>query len=187
MTLKFLLEKPDFFAIARDVGGKTARHSMDSEYKANRVQAPDDLIRQIQESHQMIADLGVPAFGFAGYEADDVIATFVRKARQQNGLHTTIISSDKDLKQLINETTDVLDPMKNKRTNYRDFIAEWGFPPQYIADYLALLGDTSDNIPGVFGIGSKGAKTLIRDYHTIDEIYRNLDKLTPSLAQKLKS
>lgn len=84
MTLKILMDKPEYLAIARDVGGKTARHDMDENYKANRTEAPDDLIRQFHLSHQMIADLRIPAFGFSGYEADDVINTRVQKAKTQS-------------------------------------------------------------------------------------------------------
>ena len=81
MTLKLLIDQPEYLAIARDVGGKTARHDMDVNYKANRVAAPDDLIRQLQASHQMITDMRIPAFGFPGYEADDVINTWAKKAQ----------------------------------------------------------------------------------------------------------
>ncbi len=125
MTLKLLMDKPEYLAIARDVGGKTARHDMDENYKANRVEAPEDLIRQFHLSHQMIADMKIPAFGFPGYEADDVINTWVQKAKLQSGTHATIVSSDKDLKQLICQTVDSFDPMKNKKTNYLDFVREF--------------------------------------------------------------
>ena len=84
MTLKLLMDKPEYLAITRDVGGKTARHDMDENYKANRVAAPDDLIRQLQASHQMIADLRIPAFGFPGYEADDVINTWALKGKAKS-------------------------------------------------------------------------------------------------------
>lgn len=98
---------------------------MDENYKANRVQAPDDLIRQLQLSHQLIADMRLPAFGFPGYEADDVINTRAQKSLHQSGLHTTIVSSDKDLKQLICQDIDSFDPMKNKKTNYIEFKKEF--------------------------------------------------------------
>ena len=126
MTLKLLMDSPEYFAIAWDVGGKTARHEMDENYKANRVAAPDDLIRQFHLSHQMIADMRLPAFGFPWYEADDVINTRTQKAKQQSWLHSTIVSSDKDLKQLICQSVDSFDPMKNKKTNYLEFKKENG-------------------------------------------------------------
>jgi len=176
MTLKLLIDKPEYLAITRDVGGKTARHDMDENYKANRVAAPDDLIRQLQASHQMIADLRIPAFGFPWYEADDVINTWALKGKSQSWLHTTIVSSDKDLKQLICENIDSFDPMKNKKTNYYEFIKEFWFEPLLLADYLALIGDTSDNIPGVAGIGPKTATNLIKEFWTIEEIYKYLEK-----------
>lgn len=185
MTLKLLMDKPEYLAIARDVGGKTARHDMDENYKANRVAAPDDLIRQLQASHQMIADLRIPAFGFPGYEADDVINTRALKGKAQSWLHTTVISSDKDLKQLICETIDSFDPMKNKKTNYYDFIKEFWFEPSLLADYLALIGDTSDNIPGVAGIWPKSATDLIKEYGTIEDIYNNIDNIKKVIQTKL--
>lgn len=175
MTLKLLLDQPEYFAIAWDVGGKTARHDMDVNYKANRVAAPEDLIRQLQESHQMIADMRLPAFGFPWYEADDVINTWATKAKQQSWLHTTIVSSDKDLKQLICQSVDSFDPMKNKKTNYIDFLKEFWFEPPLLADYLALIGDTSDNIPGVAGIGPKTATDLIKQFWTVENIYKQLE------------
>lgn len=185
MTLKLMSEKPDFFAIARDVGGKTARHDMDENYKANREQAPDDLIRQLQASHQMIADLRIPAFGFPWYEADDVINTWVQKAKVKPGTHATIVSSDKDLKQLICQDIDSFDPMKNKKTNYLDFVREFGFEPPLLADYLALIGDTSDNIPGVAGIGPKSATDLIKEYGTVEHIYNNINHIKKAVQAKL--
>ena len=185
MTLKILMDKPEYLAIARDVGGKTARHDMDENYKANRTEAPDDLIRQFHLSHQMIADLRIPAFGFPGYEADDVINTRVQKAKTQSWVHATIVSSDKDLKQLICETVDSFDPMKNKKMNYLDFVREFGFEPALLADYLALIGDTSDNIPGVAGIGPKSATDLIKEYGTVENIYNNVDYIKKAIQSKL--
>lgn len=185
MTLKLLMDKPEYLAITRDVGGKTARHDMDENYKANRVAAPDDLIRQLQASHQMIADLRIPAFGFPGYEADDVINTWALKGKSQSWLHTTVVSSDKDLKQLICESIDSFDPMKNKKTNYYEFIKEFWFEPSLLADYLALIGDTSDNIPGVAGIGPKSATDLIKEYGTVENIYNNIDSIKKAVQTKL--
>lgn len=185
MTLKLLMDKPEYLAIARDVGGKTARHDMDENYKANRTEAPDDLIRQFHLSHQMIADLRIPAFGFPGYEADDIINTRVQKSKQQSWLHATIVSSDKDLKQLICETVDSFDPMKNKKTNFLDFTKEFGFEPALLADYLALIGDTSDNIPWVAGIGPKSATDLIKEYGTVENIYNNIEHIKRAVQTKL--
>lgn len=185
MTLKLLMDKPEYLAIARDVGGKTARHDMDVNYKANRVEAPEDLIRQFHLSHQMIADMKIPAFGFPGYEADDVINTWVQKAKSQSGTHATIVSSDKDLKQLICQNVDSFDPMKNKKTNYLDFVREFWFEPELLADYLALIGDTSDNIPWVAGIGPKSATDLIKEFGTVENIYNNIDNIKKAIQTKL--
>lgn len=185
MTLKLLLDKPEYLAIARDVGGKTARHDMDENYKANRVAAPDDLIRQIQLSHQMIADMKIPAFGIPWYEADDVINTWALKGKSQAGIHTTIVSSDKDLKQLICQNIDSFDPMKNKKTNFLDFVKEFWFEPALLADYLALIGDTSDNIPGVAGIGPKSATDLIKEYGTVENIYKHITQIKKAVQNKL--
>lgn len=176
MILKLIFEKPEYFALCRDVWWKTARHEMDETYKANRGPAPDDLIRQLQLSHQLASDLRIPSFWYPWYEADDVIATWVTKAKQMSWLYTTIVSSDKDLKQLISDQVDCWDPMKNKRINYQSFVKEYGFDPIFVADYLALIGDSSDNIPGVDGIGPKTALELIQQYHTIEEMYSLIDQ-----------
>ena len=187
MTLRILMDKPEYLAIARDVWGKTARHDMDENYKANRVEAPDDLIRQFHLSHQMIADMKIPAFWFPWYEADDVINTWTQKAKNELGIHTTIVSSDKDLKQLICQNVDSFDPMKNKKTNYIDFVKEFWFEPLLLADYLALIWDTSDNIPGVAGIGPKSATDLIKEYWTVENIYNNIEYIKKAVQNKLIS
>lgn len=176
MILKLMIDQPDYFALCRDMGGKTVRHEMDENYKANRVEAPDDLIRQLILSHQLADDLRIPTFGYKGYEADDAIATRAHKAQEISWLYTTIVSSDKDLKQLIGEQVDYRDPMKNKRTTFQTFIKEFWFEPQHMADYLALIGDSSDNVPGVDGIWPKTAIELIQRYRTVEQMYTEIDQ-----------
>ncbi len=185
MMLKLLNEQPEYLAIARDVGGKTARHEMDENYKANRTAAPDDLVRQLRLSHQLATDLRVPAFGYPWYEADDVLATRVEKVKDVPWLYTTVVSSDKDLKQLIGERIDIFDPMKNKRTDQFIFAKEFGFAPAQMADYLALIGDVSDNIPGVAGIWPKTATDLIKQFGTVEDIYNNIENIKKPIQEKL--
>lgn len=114
-----------------------------------------------------------------------MINTWVHKARCQDGVHSTIVSSDKDLKQLLSQAVEVFDPMKNKTTRYHDFLKEFGFEPHLLADYLALVGDSSDNVPGVPGIGPKSASELIKKYGSLDEMYANIEHITGALQKKL--
>ena len=178
MFMQILLQDYEHIAIARDAWSKTVRHDAFVDYKANRAKAPDDLSEQIVRTHELITDLRIPSFVYPGYEADDIIATRAYKAYANPNMYTTVMSSDKDLKQLINDRVDVRDPMKNKKTNLSDFQREFGFAPAHMRDYLALIGDASDNIPGIAGIGPKTASDLIKQYGSIEAIYADIDGWT---------
>lgn len=155
MILKLFFDSPDYFVLTRDAPHKTLRHEMFGDYKANRPPAPDDLKQQIGKTKELIGQIGIPVLEVPGYEADDLIASVAKQAEKDEHIHTRIFSSDKDLKQLLSSTLVFQDPMKGVETDTTSFVQQYGFAPGLIVDYLALVGDASDNIPGVKGIGKK--------------------------------
>ena len=179
------MDKPDYLVIARDAPTKTLRHEMDANYKANRPEADPDLKRQIPYTQELIAQLHIPSMQIPGFEADDIIATFARKHKTHDDMQIVVVSSDKDLKQLIDDNVICKDAMKWIDTTKQSFEKEYGFSPQYMLDYLTLIGDASDNIPGIPGIGPKRAQTLIQKYHTIENLYEHLDEMSEDLRSKL--
>jgi len=185
MILKILAEKPDYFVIAWDSPVKTHRHESFPEYKANRKKMEDDFKQQIPITQKMIEDMKLPSLIFPGYEADDIISTLVNIYKSDSELVIDIYSSDKDLKQLLNNNVFCVDPMKNNRVDTKQFMQEFLFKPSLMLDYLALIWDSSDNIPGVAGIGPKKASDLIKKYGWIDNIYSHIDELSPDVKQKL--
>lgn len=185
MILKILAEKPDYFVIAWDSPTKTHRHESFPEYKANRKKMEDDFKQQIPITWKMIEDMKLPSLIVPGYEADDIIATLVQTFKGDPELVIDVYSSDKDLKQLLDHNVFCVDPMKNNRVDTKQFLQEFLFSPGLMLDYLALIGDSSDNIPGVAGIGPKKASDLIKQYGGLDNIYAHIDDLPPDLKQKL--
>lgn len=185
MILKILAEKPDYFVITWDSPVKTHRHESYPEYKANRKKMEDDFKQQIPITQEMIEKLHLPNLVIPGYEADDIIATLVETYKSDQDLVIDVYSSDKDLKQLLDKNVFCVDPMKNNRIDTKKFMQEFMFSPALMLDYLSLIGDSSDNIPGVAGIGPKKASDLIKQYGNIDEIYAHIENLTPDLKQKL--
>lgn len=185
MILKILAEKPDYFVIAWDSPVKTHRHESFSEYKANRKKMEDDFKHQIPITQKMIEDMKLPSLVIPGYEADDIIATLVNKYKSNPELVIDIYSSDKDLKQLLDNNVFCIDPMKNNRVDTKQFLQEFLFSPVLMLDYLALIWDSSDNIPGVAWIGPKKASDLIKKYGGLDNIYAHLDELPVDIKQKL--
>ena len=170
----------------------TFRHKMYSEYKANRQKAPDDLHEQVPLVEEFLAALGVPGLRADGYEADDIIATLAMRCRAEKR-QCYIISSDKDLLQLAGEGTYELRPPKAAKSEGgvlelvgpAEVKAEWGVNPEKVLDLLSLVGDASDNIPGVRGIGEKTAVKLIARYGSLDEIYKNIAGIEGSVGRKL--
>lgn len=179
--------KPAFIFAAMDSRTKTFRHEMYEEYKATRSKTPEDLHAQIPWIEEVLSALGIPVLQCDGYEADDVIAT-VAKRCAQNGRTCRILSGDKDLMQLVNDSTQILKPDNGatwKVTGTDGVEAEWGVRPEQLLDLLALFGDTSDNIPGVAGIGVKTAAKLLSQYKTLDGIYEHIDEIKGAAKQKL--
>ena len=184
ILMKLMMQKPEYLLITRDLPSPTKRHQMDSDYKANRPEVPEDFKQQIPRVQQTVADLGIPHIGVPGYEADDVIATVVRRLQDEK-VTTFIVSSDKDLKQLLGPETFVLDPMKDSIYGETDFVQEYNFAPQHMLDYLSLVGDTADNIKWVPGIGPKSASQLVQTYHTVENIYDHIEEIPASTQKKL--
>ncbi|MBO4532152.1 MAG: DNA polymerase I [Treponema sp.] len=180
--------KPDYIFAAMDSKTKTFRHEMYPEYKATRNKTPEDLHAQIPWICEILEALGVPVLQCDGYEADDVIATVAKKCTDQ-GWECRILSGDKDLMQLVNDTTLILKPESGaqtwKLTDANGVAAEWGVPPAKLLDLLSLYGDTADNVPGVHGVGVKTASKLLTDYGDLDGIYAHLEEIKGALHQKL--
>ncbi|MBI4464960.1 MAG: DNA polymerase I, partial [Acidobacteria bacterium] len=160
--------QPEYVAAVFDLSGPTFRHETFAEYKANREEMPEDLAEQLPYIHRVLEAFRVPMVAQQGYEADDVIGTVARQAAAQN-LQVFIVSSDKDMLQLVEERVWVLNPMKDDLVYDRQKVAEaLGVRPEQIPDVMALQGDTIDNIPGAPGIGEKGARELIQKFGRVE-------------------
>ena len=160
---------PTHFAVIFDYSAKTFRNELYAEYKANRSAPPDDLIPQFGLIREATRAFGLPCIEMEGFEADDLIATYARLAREAEG-DTTVVSSDKDLMQLVGPFVRMYDPMKDKRIGIPEVVEKWGVPPEKMIDLQAMTGDSIDNVPGIPGIGPKTAAQLL-------EIYGDLDTL----------
>ncbi|UCF65369.1 MAG: DNA polymerase I [bacterium] len=187
--LKILMdEKPDYLAVVFDTKEPTFRHQKYPEYKATREKMPEEMIIQYPRIIELVDAFDIPFLEKPGYEADDVIATLARQASEQ-GIETLMVTGDKDFMQLISPLSKmyVIRPGKDVEILTLDLLKErFNMTPEQVIDYLALMGDSSDNVPGVPGVGEKTAKELIKDYHDLDNLYQNLDKITKkALHQKL--
>ena len=165
-------ERPTHFAVIFDSARKNFRNEIYSDYKANRSDAPDDLIPQFDFIRKSVLAFNLPSIEQINYEADDLIATYVDQISKAGG-KSTIVSSDKDLMQLHGKNTRIFDPMKNKFLGMEDIKTKFGVEPEKIIDVQALAGDTSDNVPGVPGIGIKTASELINKFGSLEELLKN--------------
>ncbi|MDP0270613.1 DNA polymerase I [Glaesserella parasuis] len=168
--------EPSHIAVVFDAKGKTFRDELFEQYKSHRPPMPDELRLQIQPLHAMIKALGIPLLSIEGVEADDVIGTLAVQASQA-GKHVLISTGDKDMAQLVNDHIMLINTMNNTLLDREGVIEKYGIPPELIIDYLALLGDSSDNIPGVKGVGEKTAIALLQGIGSMQAIYANLDKV----------
>jgi DNA polymerase I len=178
-------EKPDYIAVAFDTG-KTFRDKIFPAYKGTRAKMPDDLTPQIKRIREMVDAFNIPRLELEGYEADDVLGSIARIAAEQ-GLGVKIITGDRDLLQLVNDRTTVY--LAGDDQNYitdEDVTNKLGVPPAQVVDYKALVGDKSDNIPGVSGIGEKTAISLIQKFQTLENIYQNIDQVENRWRNKLE-
>ena len=179
-------ENPQYIIVAFDKG-KTFRHEKYDDYKGGRVETPNELKIQFPLAKKLLTAMGIKFYEIDNYEADDILGTFSKFCDDDPDFIGTIVSSDKDLLQLISKDIDIK-LLKQKdyiRYNEQSFEAEYGIKPINVIDLKALMGDSSDNIPGVKGVGEKTALKLLREYGTLDNIYNNIDKISGKLKEKL--
>lgn len=182
-------DRPDYIAVAFDTG-KTFRDQLFPEYKATRAKMPDDLRPQIERIRQVVDAFNIPRLEMEGFEADDVLGSIAKQAAAQ-GLGVKIITGDRDLLQLVGDHIIVNLPEGGKLADAKDYItdddvrAKFGVPARLVVDYKALVGDTSDNIPGVKGVGEKTAQGLFEKYSSLDDIYAHLDEISAKVSEKL--
>lgn len=189
MMLKLLDDvKPEYLAICFDRGAPTFKMNMYAGYHENRPKMQDDLASQVPRLHEAIDRIGIPHFGVDGFEADDLLGTLSRQATEEK-LETIIVTGDRDLLQLVNEKVKILMPLVGITKTMlfdEDRVEEkYGVRPDQFIDYKALVGDQSDNYPGVTGIGPKTAAHLLQKFGTLEGLYRHLGEINPPTAEKL--
>ena len=168
--------KPTHFAVIFDSARKNFRNEIYSEYKANRAEAPDDLAPQFEYIRKSVEAFNLPSIELLNYEADDLIATYAKKITEA-GAKVTVISSDKDLMQLVSKKVRLYDPMKSKEIGEKEVIEKFGVKPEQVIDVQSLAGDSSDNVPGVPGIGIKTAAELINKYKTLENLLNKASEI----------
>ncbi|RUS00373.1 DNA polymerase I [Pectobacterium polaris] len=177
MLRSLLLQyQPSHVAVVFDAKGKTFRDELFENYKAHRPPMPEDLREQIEPLHQMVKAMGLPLLAVSGVEADDVIGTLAVQA-EKVGKPVLISTGDKDMAQLVTPSVTLINTMNNSILGPQEVCDKYGIPPELIIDFLALMGDASDNIPGVPGVGEKTAQALLQGLGGLDSLYSNLDKI----------
>lgn len=185
MLLKILRDhRPDYVAVVFDEKGPTHRHEAFKDYKAQRPPMPQGMSAQIPYIHRVVEALSLPVIRQAGYEADDLIGTLAKKGESE-GLDVVIATSDKDMFQLLTPKTRIYDPVKDKWFGEADSQVRFGVEPARVVEIMGLMGDASDNIPGVKGIGEKTAVKLITQFGTIEELLNRIEEVTPAKTKKL--
>ena len=184
----FEIQKPEYFGVVLDSTVPTFRHEMYPEYKANREKAPDDLHAQVPVIQEILKAMKIKSVRMDGYEADDIIAYFAKRCADE-GRECYIITGDKDLLQLVGKGVKIMKPDKGDYQILDESNVEevWGVRPDQIIDYLALTGDSADNVPGVRGIGPKTAVKLLVDFDTLEGVYENMDKHSAGVQKKLEA
>ncbi|RCL03060.1 MAG: DNA polymerase I [Candidatus Tokpelaia sp. JSC189] len=167
---------PTHFAVIFDYSSKTFRNEIYPQYKAHRKKPPEDLIPQFALIRQATHAFNLPCIEKEGFEADDIIATYAQKA-EQAGMDVTIISSDKDLMQLVNDHISMYDSMKDRQISIPEVIEKWGVPPEKMIDFQAMTGDSTDNVPGIIGIGPKTAVQLIETFGDLDTLLKRAEEI----------
>lgn len=184
-------QKPDYIAVAFDKKGPTFRHKAFEAYKATRIKAPQELYDQIPLVKNVVETFGIPHFEVAGFEADDILATIVEKLAPQKNIQVFIATGDFDMFQVISTHCFILYPAKGFKDaeifKTADVEKKYGLHPNQIPDFKGLAGDHSDNIPGVHGIGEKGAKELLQKFKTLEGIYENLNQISEGQRKKLEA
>ena len=186
MLKKLVDTYPDaYLGVVFDAPGKTFRNDMYPEYKANRTKMPDELRVQIKPLHELIKAMGLPLVMESGVEADDVIGTLAQQA-QELGMQVIISTGDKDIAQLVSEKISLINTMNNQWLDQAGVQEKFGVPPERIIDYLALMGDTSDNIPGVPKVGPKTAAKWLNEYGSLDELIARADEVKGKVGESLR-
>ena len=187
MIKKILIDHPESpLAVVFDAKGKTFRHDMYSEYKANRPPMPEDLVQQIEPVHKIISLMGIKLIMIPGVEADDVIGTLAEQARQKK-LNAVISTGDKDMTQLVCENVSVVNTMSGELLDESGVLKKFGVGPELITDYLALIGDKSDNVPGVDKVGPKTAVKWLNEYSDIQGVKENSESIGGKVGENLRS
>lgn len=181
--------KPDYLAIAFDSKEKTFRHERYDKYKSSRQEMPEDMVPQLGRIKEVVEAFRFPLYILPGYEADDLIGTAVRRAEAE-GMESFAVTPDKDYVQLVTENIKLVKPGRSTDDivviDKEKVIEIYGFEPKFMVDYLALVGDASDDIPGVAGIGPKTATPLIQSFGTIEDIYEHIEEIEkPAVKKKL--
>ena len=187
MIKRIRIDHPDSpLAVVFDAKGKTFRNDMYSDYKANRPPMPEDLVQQIEPIHRIISLMGIKLIMITGVEADDVIGTLAEQAREKK-LNTVISTGDKDMTQLVCENVSVVNTMSGELLDENGVLKKFGVGPELITDYLALIGDKSDNVPGVDKVGPKTAVKWLKEYHNIEGIKENAESIGGKVGENLRS
>ncbi|NPA57788.1 MAG: 5'-3' exonuclease [Aquificae bacterium] len=174
--------QPQYIAVVFDLPGKTFRHDRYEEYKATRKETPDDLKVQIPYLKKVLELFGIKILEKEGFEADDIIATLSKKAREE-GFEVIVVTPDKDMLQLIEEGISILNPVSEKLYDREAVKEKYGVYPEQFIDYLSMVGDSVDNIAGVKGVGPKTAAKLLEQYGSLEKILQNIDQLKPKLKE----
>ncbi len=187
MLMKLIAaRKPDYLAVSMDSGREhLERTRIYPEYKANRAEPPEDLKPQIDRITRIIRAMGIPLLQKKGAEADDIMATIVRRLAGDD-VRVVMVSRDKDLEQLIGPAAVLFDPMKDEVIDETRLMEKKGYPPAQAVEIQSLCGDTSDNVPGVPGVGPKTAVKLIRQFGSAEGVIEHADELTPKLAENVR-
>ena len=187
MLRKLIMDhKTDYVTVVFDAPGKTFRHEMYDEYKATRPPMPDDLRIQIEPLHNLIRTMGLPLIMETGVEADDVLGALAKKAEKE-GFNVVISTGDKDMAQLVTEKITLENTMSNTTMDINGVFEKFGVKPEQIIDYLALMGDASDNIPGVPKVGPKTAAKWLAQYETLDKVIENAEEIKGKVGENLRA
>ncbi|MGE0824479.1 MAG: DNA polymerase I [Candidatus Binatia bacterium] len=186
MLRRFLdVERPEHVAVVFDAKGKTFRNDLYREYKANRQAMPETLRPQISRIKELVRAYRIPVLELEGYEADDIIATLARKWEKQ-GAEVIIVSGDKDLMQLVSDHVSMLDTMKDEKIGLEKVREKFGVEPARVVDVQGLMGDSTDNIPGIPGVGEKTAIKLIHEWHDLENLLLHADEIPGKLGEKIR-
>lgn len=186
MLLKLLKDyQPEYLAVVFDAGRTTFRTELYADYKANRAAMPDDLRQQMEPIREVVRAFNILPLELPGFEADDIIGTMADRFSEQGG-RVVIVTGDKDLMQIVSETVTLLDTMKDKESGMQEVLERFGVTPEQVVDILALAGDSSDNIPGVPGIGEKTAIKLVSEFGSLDVLLERADEVKGKNGEKLR-